>query len=74
MRHATLFTSEKDFPLLMEIAKSLKIIKKIEMDEEEEAPTKAQILSDLKESIEEMKLMRAGKLKKISAREIFDEL
>ncbi len=37
-------------------------------------PYKAKVLEDVKEAVEEMKLIKAGKLKGRNAEELFDEL
>ena len=37
-------------------------------------PAKAQVLEELKKSVEEMTLIKAGKLKGISAKDLLDEL
>jgi hypothetical protein len=42
--------------------------------EDDNEPTKKEILAGLKEAVEEVKLIRAGKIKGIPARELFDEL
>lgn len=38
------------------------------------APTKAEILAGIKEAVEEVKLIKAGKIKSISLKELLDEL
>jgi PHD/YefM family antitoxin component YafN of YafNO toxin-antitoxin module len=41
---------------------------------EEREPTKAEILAGIKEAVEEVKLIRAGKLKASSLQDLLDEL
>jgi hypothetical protein len=41
---------------------------------EEPAPTKADILAGIKEAVEEVKLIKAGKLNPISLKELLNEL
>ncbi len=41
---------------------------------EEQEPTKAEILAGIKEAVEEVKLIKAGKIKATSLQELLDEL
>ena len=54
---------------LMEVLKGLSYVKAKEL-----TPYKAKVPGDLKEAIEELNLIKAGKLKARSAEDIFDEL
>lgn len=56
-------------PYLLEVLKGLSFVKTKQL-----TPGKAKILEDIKEAIEEMKLIKAGKLKGRNAEELFDEL
>lgn len=71
MKQVTLHITDKKYPLFMELVKSLDFVKKIEADEE---PTKEQILQGIREAIEEVKLIKAGKLKGIPAKELLNEV
>lgn len=71
MRHATIYTSNKNFTRFLKFAKSLDYIKKIETDEE---PTKEQLLEELKQGIKEIKLIDQGKMKARPLKELLDEL
>jgi hypothetical protein len=56
-------------PYLMEILNSLSFVKTKQL-----TPYKAKVLQDIKEAVEEMKLIKSGKLKGRKAEELFDEL
>ena len=70
MRQVTLHIPDKKYPLFIELVKSIDFIKKIE----EEEPTKEQILKGMKEAVQEVNLIRAGKLKGIKAKDLLNEL
>ena len=71
MRHITVYTSNKDYGQLLELAKNLRYVKKIETDEE---PTKNEIIDNIKKGFEEMQLIKEGKLKTTSLNDFLDEL
>ena len=54
---------------VMELLKSFSFVKTKEL-----TPYKAEVLEGIKEAVEEMKLIKAGKLKGRKAEELFDEL
>ena len=54
---------------VMELLESLSFVKAKEL-----TPYKAEVLEGIKEAVEEMKLIKAGKLKGRSAAELFNEL
>ena len=54
---------------VMELLGSLSFVKAKEL-----TPYKAEVLEGIKEAVEEMKLIKAGKLKGRSAAELFNEL
>ena len=54
---------------IMELLKSFSFVKTKPL-----TPAKAQVLEDLKKSVEEMTLIKAGKLKGIPAKNLLDEL
>lgn len=71
MRQVTLHIPDNKYPFFIELAKSIDFIKKIEEDEE---PTKKQILHGIKQAVKEMNLVKAGKLKARDARDLINEL
>ena len=54
---------------LMEVLKNLSFVKAKQL-----TPYKAKVLSDIQEAVEEMKLVKAGKLKPGNAKDLFNEL
>ena len=54
---------------LLEVLKGLSYVKAKTISEE-----KALLIEDIKEAVEELKLIRQGKLKGISAKQLLDEL
>ena len=56
-------------PFVMELLKSLSFVKAKAI-----TPYKAKVLEDVQEAVEEMKLIKAGKLKARNAEDLFDEL
>ena len=71
MRHATIYTSDKEYNQFLQLAKSLSYVKKIETDE---PSTKEDILDNIKAGLEEVKLFKNGKLKTTSAKSFLNEL
>ncbi len=71
MKQVTLHITDKKFSLFMELIKSLDFVKKVDAETE---PSKAQILRGIKEAVNEVNLIKTGKLKGRSAEELFDEL
>ncbi|EMY04698.1 hypothetical protein LEP1GSC029_0323 [Leptospira interrogans str. 2002000626] len=57
----------------MELLQNLKFVR-VKQTIEDKEPTKKEILADLAESIQEMKLIRAGKLKAKPIQQLLDEL
>lgn len=56
-------------PFVMELLQSLSFVKAKQL-----SPYKAKILEDVREAVEEMKLIKAGKLKARNAEDLFHEL
>jgi len=56
-------------PFVMELLQSLPFVKAKTL-----TPYKAKILEDVKEAVEEMKLIKEGKLKARNAEDLFNEL
>ncbi|RNI33701.1 hypothetical protein EFY79_18285 [Hanamia caeni] len=74
MKQVTLHIPENKIPLFIEFAKSISFIKRIEVKDEDEALTKTQVLSGVRQAVKEMNLIKAGKLKAKDARELINEL
>jgi hypothetical protein len=72
MKQVTLHIPEKKYQLFMEFVKSIDFIKKIDVEEQE--PNKKQILQGIKQAVEEVNLIKAGKLKGINAKDLLNEL
>jgi hypothetical protein len=71
MKQITLNIPDKKFHFFMELIKSLDFVKKVKTDDE---PTKEQILQDLRDAVEEVNLIKTGKLKGIPAKDLINEL
>jgi len=71
MKQVTLNIPDKKFHFFMELVNNLGFIKKVKTDDE---LTKEQILQDLKDAVEEVNLIKAGKLKGIPAKDLIHEL
>ena len=63
MRQVTIYTTDKEYNHFIELAKNLHYVKKIETDEDAQ---KNEIISNLKNGFEEMKLIKEGKSKTTS--------
>ena len=72
MKTITLHIPNKKYDHFIELAKNLRYVKKIELEDDE--PTKEEILENLKKGFEEMRLFKKGKLKTTSARDFLNEL
>ncbi len=71
MKQITIHVPDNKVPFFMELIKSLKFIKRIETDT---ITSKEQILEGLKEAVEEVNQIKAGKKKALSLDEFLDEL
>jgi len=71
MRHVTIYTTDKEYSHFIELAKNLHYVKKIETDEEF---AKVDVLENIKEGLQEVKLYKEGKLKTTSAKDFLNEL
>jgi hypothetical protein len=71
MRHATVYTTDKEYNHFVELAKNLHYVKKVETDDE---PSKEEILNNIRAGLEELQLIQAGKLKATPLKEFLDEL
>ena len=73
MKQVTLHISDKKYPFFLELVKNLDFVKKIE-EEEDSEPTKEEILAGIREAVEEVKLIKAGKLKPTLLKDFLKEL
>ena len=71
MKEVTLQIPDKDYPFFMQLVKKLPFVKSVKARKN---AAKAKVLSDLQESIHELKLIKAGKKKGISAKDLLKEL
>lgn len=71
MRHVTIYITDKEYSHFLELAKSLRYVKKIETYAE---PSKNDILNNIKTGLKELKLFKKGKLKTTSANDFLNDL
>jgi len=71
MRQVTVYTTDEEYSNFVQLAKNLRYVKKIETDE---SSTKEDIVSNLKNGFEEMKLIKTGKLKTTSLNDFLNEV
>ena len=71
MKQVTLHIPDNKYPLFLELAHSLKFVKKIEVDEN---PSRERVLKGIKRAVKEVNLVKAGKLKARDARDLINEL
>ena len=70
MKQVTLHIPDKNYPFFLELVKRLDFVKKVE----ENDPSNEEIMSNLREAVDELKQIKAGKREGISARELLKEL
>lgn len=70
MKQITLNIPDSKFTFFMELIKSLSFVKV----EEDQEPTKEEILANIKQGFKEMRLVEKGKLKSRPAKEFLNEL
>jgi hypothetical protein len=71
MRQVTIFTTDKEYDHFLELARALPYVKRIDTDEED---SKEEIIHNIKEGLEELKLYKEGKLELRAAKDLLDEL
>ncbi|MBP6153605.1 MAG: hypothetical protein KA457_02215 [Chitinophagales bacterium] len=71
MKQITLNIPDNKVLFFMELVNNLGFVKNVETDDE---PTKEQILDNIKAGLEEMKLIKQGKLKTTSLNDFLNEL
>lgn len=67
--HVLLDIKDSKVPFVMELLKNLPYVKAKTL-----TPFKAKVLEDVREAVEEMNLIKAGKLQARNAVDLFDEL
>ena len=71
MRTITLHIPNKKYDHFIELAKNLRYVKKIELDDE---PTKEEILEGIKEGLKEVKLIQKGNIRATFLKDFLNEL
>ncbi len=74
MRQVTLHIPESSYAFFMELAKSLSFVKKIEEEKTIKIPSQESLLQGMKEAVQELNDIKAGRLKGIDAKALLDEL
>ena len=72
MKQVIINIPDKKYPFFIELVKSLGFVKKMETIED--ASTSEQLKSEIRQAVEEMKLIKSGKLKGRPVQELLDEL
>ena len=70
MKQVTVHIPDKNYPFFLELVKRLGFVKKVVENE----PSREEVMSNLREAVDELKLIKAGKREGISARELLNEL
>lgn len=73
MKTITLQIPDSKTSMFLELVKQLGYAKKVQVLEDQ-ARTKAEILEGIKEAVEEVKQIRAGKMKAVPLQDFLDEL
>lgn len=76
MKQITIDVPDNKYPFTMDLIKNLKFVKNITTREEKKIapPTKAEFIQNLKDAIEEVKLIEAGKKKGTLLKDFLNEL
>ena len=72
MKTITLHIPNKKYSQFVELAKNLRYVKKIELEDDE--PTKEEILEGIKEGLKEVKLIQQGNIKATFLKDFLNEL
>ncbi len=73
MKQVILSIPDKKYEFFIKLVKSLEFIKKVEEVTTKE-PGKKEIMAGVRQAVEEVRLIKAGKLKGRPAQELLDEL
>jgi hypothetical protein len=71
MKQVTLSIPDKKYLTFMELINNLGYVKSMPAND---GPSKEQVLQDIKDAVDEVNLIKAGKLKGIPAKDLFNEL
>lgn len=71
MKQIILSVPDKKYEFFIELVKSLEFVKEVEVVKK---PGKKEILAGIRQAVEEVKLIKAGKLKGRPVQELLDEL
>ena len=74
MKDITLSVPEKQYPFFMELVKNLDFVHVKEPKKAKVSASKQKFLNEFKEAVEELNLIKAGKLKGRPFQELLDEL
>lgn len=74
MRQVTLHIPDSSYSFFMELAKSLSFVKKIEEEKTVKKPAKEDLLQGMREAVQELNDIKAGRLEGIDAKALLDEL
>jgi hypothetical protein len=72
MKQVILSVPDKKYEFFIELIKNLEFVKGVE--EVSKEPGKKEIIAGIRQAVEEVKLIKAGKLKGRPAQELLDEL
>jgi hypothetical protein len=72
MKEVMVQVSDKKYEMFMELMKSLSFVKKVKAVDDE--PTAEEILDGIRQAVEEVKLIKQGKIKGRPIQEVLDEI
>jgi hypothetical protein len=72
MKEVTVQIPDKKYEIFLELMKSLTFVKKVKTVDDE--PTKKEILDGIRQAVKELNLVKQGKLKPTSLKELLNEL
>jgi hypothetical protein len=72
MKEVTVQIPDKKYEIFLELMKSLTFVKKVKTVDDE--PTKKEILDGIRQAVKEVNLIKQGKLKPTSLKELLNEL
>ena len=73
MKDITISVPDKDYSFIMKLIKSLDFVQ-VKVQQKTKASAKQKFLDEFKEAVEELNLVKAGKLKGKPFQELIDEL
>ena len=72
MKQVILSIADKKYDFFIELVKSLEFVKEVE--EVKKEPVKKEIMAGIRQAVEEVRLIKSGKLKGRPVQELLDEL